>query len=181
MLIALPTNALSLFGLTTLRFLAWSLPLSSLTANTMMDIREPVLGVTFEPREQSSSALNGRVHESRRSILAANESMTAVVWGANWVSKIDLDEIKAGLYAPGKAAPVRREADKKRARDQEQVLGETTTEKVDIRTTRRYQPLMMLGFLGNGAGNELIAVERTWFDLAKALPEAWVKSGQFGS
>lgn len=140
----------------------------------MMDIREPLLGVTFEPRSESSWS---KVHESRRS--TTGNDQVAVVWGANWVAKIDLDEVKNGISLPGKAAPIRRDADKKRARDAEESNGTTGVEigKLDVRITRRYQPLMMFGFMGQ----ELLAVERTWFDLAKELPEAWIRSGTFGS
>ena len=140
----------------------------------MMDIREPLLGVTFEPRSESAWS---KVHESRRS--TTGNDQVAVVWGANWVAKIDLDEVKNGISLPGKAAPLRRDADKKRARDAEESNGTTGVEigKLDVRITRRYQPLMMFGFMGQ----ELLAVERTWFDLAKELPEAWIRSGTFGS
>lgn len=138
----------------------------------MMDIREPLLGVTFEPRSESSWS---KVHESRRASTGIDQ--VAVIWGANWVAKIDLDDVKAGLSLPGKSAPIRREADKKRARDAESSGTGLEIGKLDVRITRRYQPLMMFGFIGQ----ELLAVERTWFDLAKELPEAWIRSGTFGS
>lgn len=152
----------------------------------MMDIREPVLGVAFEPREENQVALS-KVHESRRATVWNDQ--TAVVWGANWVSKIDLAEVRSGLAGaagvPGKRAPVRREMDKKRARETEEEFGSaavvasvTAAPKLEIRTTRRYQPLVSFDFIGQG---EIVAVEKLWFDLARDLPPAWVRSGEFGS
>ena len=137
-----------------------------------MDIREPLLGITFEPRSESSWS---KVHESRRSVTGNDQ--VAVVWGANWVAKIDLDDVKNGISLPSKATPIRREADKKRARDAENAGPGVEVGKLEVRITRRYQPLMMFGFMRQ----ELLAVERTWFDLAKELPEAWIRSGTFGS
>ncbi|GAA5888631.1 hypothetical protein JCM6882_009026 [Rhodosporidiobolus microsporus] len=223
LLVALPSNSLLLYGLTSLRFLPWALPLSSKKHNTLMDIREPALGVAFEPRKVdpasalAASAAGGdeHVHPSRRAAVqsAGAESPVAVVWGANWVAKIDLAALRRGDSKPaagaavngsvggkagkkqrhkkGKAAgaaagPERREADRKRAREDEDDLplaasataNEGESEALDIRVTRRYQPLCLFDFVGQG---ELVAVERTWFDVAKDLPEAWVKSGSFGT
>lgn len=167
-----------------------------------MDIREPLIGVVFEPRDLPSSSappiMNGNstlaMHESRRALLspstsAINESLMAVVWGANWVARIDLEQLKNGdkpSSGNGNTIKVvRREADKKRAREEERGFVPSTTSsdvsvsaKVDITVTRRYQPLVLLDFVGNG---ELVAVEKTWFDLAKGLPEAWIRSGEFGT
>ncbi|GAA5858707.1 hypothetical protein JCM1840_006524 [Sporobolomyces johnsonii] len=185
LLLALPSNSLLLYGLTSRRFHPWALPLSSAKYNLLTDIREPALGVTFEP-----TAGPGR--------------QVALVWGANWVAKVDLDELRAG--GPGaedasssavvvvengagahshkkkKKAPFRLEADRKRARDEDDDLPLAAAEKkpqpLDIKVTRRYQPLCLFEFVGQG---ELVAVERTWFDLARELPEAWVKAGQFGT
>ncbi|KAK4699617.1 hypothetical protein P7C70_g6643, partial [Phenoliferia sp. Uapishka_3] len=170
-----PTNANSLFSLTSLRFLPWALPLSSLHSNTLMDMREPALGVTFEPRPDAPSLSSKvKIHESRLSTIWSDQIM--VVWGANWVAKVDLDEVRNGTAMPGKKAPVRREMDKKRAREEE---GAKEVEvKIDIRTTRRYQPLMLFDFVGQG---ELVAVERVWWDIARDLPEAWAQSSQFGT
>lgn len=182
LLVALPTNAISLFGLDSLRFHPWALPLSSLHSNTLMDIREPVLGVTFEPRDDSAVA---KVHESRRATLWNDQ--IAVVWGANWVAKIDLEQVRNGGSGAGegvsKKQPVRRDADRKRARDDEEedeVLKKAVegAPQLDIRTTRRYQPLVLFDFVGQG---ELVAVERTWFDLSRGLVDAFVKAGEFGS
>jgi U3 small nucleolar RNA-associated protein 4 len=141
-----------------------------------MDIREPLLGVTFEPRDEASSL--AKVHESRKAALWNDQ--IAVVWGANWVGKIDLKEVREGTNGPGKKAPVRREADRKRAREEEEEVDVVGAEKgkVDIRTTRRYQPLVLFDFVGQG---ELVAVERTWFDLSRGLVEAFAKSGEFGT
>lgn len=171
-MLVLPTNVISLFSLTSLRFLPWALPLGSLHSNTLMDIREPALGCTFEPRAELPS--NGRVHESRLAAAVWAEQVL-VVWGANWVAKVDLDEVRNGTAQPTKRAPVRREQDRKRARDEE---GDSDVVKVDIRTTRRYQPLVLFDFVGQG---ELVAVERVWWDIAKDLPEAWAQSSQFGT
>ncbi|GAA5832351.1 hypothetical protein JCM11251_006420 [Rhodosporidiobolus azoricus] len=216
LLVALPTNSLLLYGLSSLRFLPWALPLSSKKYNTLMDIREPVLGVSFEPKKADSSALSANdssVHPSRRAAVqsAGQEGSVAVVWGANWVAKIDLAALRRGdtkpvqaqVEANGKAGKKqrhkkgakgaagagleRRDADRKRAREDEDDLplssaataakaGEPTP--LDIRVTRRYQPLCLFDFVGQG---ELVAVERTWFDVARDLPEAWVKAGSFGT
>ncbi|GAA5864670.1 hypothetical protein JCM8547_008266 [Rhodosporidiobolus lusitaniae] len=222
LLVALPTNSLLLYGLTSHRFHPWGLPLSSKKYNTLMDIREPVLGVSFEPRRVDSAAtLNGadesHIHPSRRASVhpAFAESSVAVVWGANWVAKLDLAALKRGdlssskklgalpvengkaakkkqrklLAAAAAAAPERREADRKRAREEEDDLPLATStssdlpsagepQPLDIKVTRRYQPLCLFDFVGQG---ELVAVERTWFDVAQTLPEAWVKAGQFGT
>ncbi|KAM0748661.1 WD40 repeat-like protein [Meredithblackwellia eburnea MCA 4105] len=176
LIFVLPTNSISLFSLTSLRFLPWAVPLSTLTSNTLMDLREPVLGITFEPRiEAPTHSSKAKVHESRLASLWSDQ--LAVLWGANWVAKVDLDEVRNNSAAPTKNAPVRREADRKRARDED---GEPSKDvvKVDIRTTRRYQPLVLFDFVGQG---ELVAVERVWWDLAKDLPEAWAQSSRFGS
>lgn len=179
LVLVLPNNALSLFSLTSHRFLPWSLPLSSLLSNTLMDIREPALGVTFEPRSDTTSAVAAgktKIHESRLAALWSDQIL--VVWGANWVAKVDLDEVRSGTAAPGKMAPVRREADRKRAREEEGAPKNGEVAKVDIRVTRRYQPLVLFDFVGQA---ELVAVERVWWDLAKELPEAWAQSSQFGT
>ena len=101
--------------------------------------------------------------------------MRRVLFRSNWVSKIDLDEVRNGTSVVGPKANVRREEDRKRGREEEEEAEEV---KLDIRTTRRYQPLVLFDFVGQG---ELVAVERLWFDLAKDLPEAWVKGGEFGT
>ncbi|GAA6032090.1 hypothetical protein JCM8097_007066 [Rhodosporidiobolus ruineniae] len=209
LLVALPSNSLLLYGLTSHRFHPWALPLSSKKYNTLMDIREPVLGVVFEPRRPDavSPAGDEHVHPSRRAAVkdaAAGESPVAVVWGANWVAKIDLAALKRGqvssaVQANGAASkakkgklaaaalPARREADRKRAREDEDDLPLSSSasaaaagepQPLDIKVTRRYQPLCLFDFVGQG---ELVAVERTWFDVARELPEAWVKAGQFGT
>ena len=180
LLIGLPSNAISLFDLTTRRFHPWALALSSLKTNTLMDLREPLLGVSFEPRDESLSAAMGKVHESRRQAVASEP--VAVLWGANWVAKIDLDEVRTGA-APraSKQAPARREFDRKRAREEEGVVGLANADEgrqIEIRLTRRYQPLVLFDFVGVG---ELVAVERTWFDIAKALPPAFSANGQFAT
>ena len=78
----------------------------------------------------------------------------------------------------------RLEADRKRAREEDEPLplesagGGAKQAAVDIKVTRKYQPLCLFEFMG---GNELVAVERTWYDLVGELPEAWVKSGVFGT
>lgn len=148
-----------------------------------MDIREPVLGVTFEPRDDSAVA---KVHESRRATLWNDQ--IAVVWGANWVAKIDLEQVRnggsgAGEGVSGKKAAVRRDADRKRAREEEEedeVLRKAVegAQQLDIRTTRRYQPLVLFDFVGQG---ELVAVERTWFDLSRNMVDAFVKAGEFAT
>lgn len=221
LLVTLSSNSILLYGLTSHRFHPWGLPLSSKKYNTLMDIREPALGVSFEPRrpEAASPVVNGidesHIHPSRRAAVhsAGAESSVAVVWGANWVAKIDLAALKRGqtktvptpLLANGKpanvvggkkqrhkkgkqaaaAVPERREADRKRAREDEDDLplaaaaaGSSEPRPLDIKVTRRYQPLCLFDFVGQG---ELVAVERTWYDLAKDLPEAWVKAGAFGT
>ncbi|GAA5929919.1 hypothetical protein JCM1841_001258 [Sporobolomyces salmonicolor] len=191
LLLALPSNSLLLYGLTSRRFHPWALPLSSSKYNLLTDIREPALGVTFEPTTTGP----GR--------------QVALVWGANWVAKVDLDELRTGGAEDAssavvgengaaaaskqphshkkKKAPFRLEADRKRARDEDDDLPlslaasaalETKPQPLDIKVTRRYQPLCLFEFVGQG---ELVAVERTWFDLARELPEAWVKAGQFGT
>ncbi|GAA5933116.1 hypothetical protein JCM3775_005316 [Rhodotorula graminis] len=215
LIVALPSNALLLYGLKSHRFHPWGLALSSRKYNTLMDIREPILGVTFEPRRDPVH-VNGadtdhdeHVHPSRRAAVASGgaESSIAVVWGANWVAKIDLEALRQGAAASstttsGGAAdvdkgkrkkgahqqqqPERREADRKRARDDDDdnlapfttaaAVGEAKP--LDIRVTRRYQPLVLFDFIGQG---ELVAVERTWFDVTRDLPQAWVKAGQFGT
>lgn len=215
---ALPSNALLLYGLKSKRFHPWALPLSSRRYNTLMDIREPILGVTFEPARSDSAvgspaavaavaAADEHMHPSRRAAAAAAqstgaESNVAVVWGANWVAKIDLEALRRsggstalvnGLKG-GKGQPGRREADRKRAREDDDdlvaaaqvgadskvstALAADTPKPLDIRVTRRYQPLVLFDFVGQG---ELVAVERTWFDVARDLPQAWQKSGQFGT
>ncbi|BGP17760.1 hypothetical protein JCM10213_005342 [Rhodosporidiobolus nylandii] len=214
LLVALPSNSLLLYGLSSLRFHPWGIPLSSKKYNTLMDIREPVLGVAFEPRRDvpSSPAVDeSHIHPSRRAAVQSGsaESPIAVVWGANWVAKLDLAALKRGEGNPvaaegeaaangsakkrskkGKAAavPERRDADRKRAREDEDDLPLSTSSSaaanaaepapLDIRVTRRYQPLCLFDFVGQG---ELVAVERTWFDVAREMPEAWVKAGQFGT
>lgn len=215
LIVALPSNALLLYGLSSHRFHPWGLPLSSRKYNTLMDIREPILGVTFEPRRDSVVAANGagadqdeHVHPSRRAAVASGgaESNIAVVWGANWVAKVDLDALRRGTATSSSSKvngagddkakrskkaqrqPERREADRKRARDDDDDNlapvatsaggGEAAPKPLDIRVTRRYQPLILFDFVGLG---ELVAVERTWFDVARDLPQAWVKAGQFGT
>ncbi|GAA5855861.1 hypothetical protein JCM9279_003344 [Rhodotorula babjevae] len=213
LIVALPSNALLFYDLASHRFHPWGLALSSRKHNTLMDIREPVLGVTFEPRRDPVVA-NGdsvgagqdeHVHPSRRAAVASGgaESNVAVAWGANWVAKVDLDALRRGTTTSvsevsgagdkrkrGKGAqcqPERREADRKRARDDDDDnlapvatsgADEGTLKPLDIRVTRRYQPLVLFDFVGQG---ELVAVERTWFDVARDLPQAWVKAGQFGT
>ncbi|BGP41474.1 U3 small nucleolar RNA-associated protein [Rhodotorula kratochvilovae] len=208
LIVALPSNALLLYGLTSHRFHPWGLALSSRKYNTLMDIREPVLGVSFEPRRvdalaAGAGAQDEHVHPSRRAAVASGgaESSVAVVWGANWVAKIDIEALRRGGAAgagaekekgkggKGKKGALvhggeRREADRKRAReDDDDLLAPSTAaadapKPLDIRVTRRYQPLVLFDFVGQG---ELVAVERTWFDVARDLPQAWVKAGQFGT
>jgi U3 small nucleolar RNA-associated protein 4 len=142
-----------------------------------MKIREPALGITFEPTASNS------VQEGRTS---ANLG-TAVVWGANWVSKIDLDELESTSTSPiaSISATIAR---KKRAYDDGQSAATASARPIEMRTTRRYQPLALFGFIthpsssASSKGNaEAVVIERTWFDLAKELPEAWIKSGSFGT
>ncbi|KAK4047371.1 U3 small nucleolar RNA-associated protein [Microbotryomycetes sp. JL201] len=175
LILAFSTNALALFGLTSLKFHPWSLPLSTVKTNTLMDIREPVLGIAFEP---------SRDHESRSS-----KDSIAVVWGANWLTKIDLTALKSGksLAHNKKAISQRREFDRKRARDDQEFdlvdsrQGADTPQQqqpLDLQIVRRYQPMVMFDFV---APDEVVVVERTWFDLARTMPEAFVKSGEFAS
>ncbi|GAA5998447.1 small subunit rRNA maturation protein UTP4 [Rhodotorula paludigena] len=211
LILALPSNALLLYGLTSHRFHPWALPLSSRKYNTLMDLREPALGVAFEPRRADSlsastaSSPAEHVHPSRRAAVQSGgaESSVAVVWGANWVAKIDVEALrrdggshavadakagkgKKGAKGAAAAAHARRDADRKRAReDDDDLVGGGTGSKaadepkpLEIRVTRRYQPLVLFDFVGQG---ELVAVERTWFDVARDLPQAWVKAGQFGT
>ncbi|BGP25884.1 U3 small nucleolar RNA-associated protein 4 [Rhodotorula toruloides] len=207
LIIPLPSNALLFFGLTSLRFHPWGLPLSSRKYNALMDIREPVLGIAFEPRRTDAAEALAKgdddqqhIHPSRRAAVrsaatANTESSVAVVWGANWVAKIDIEALRRGGDAKvevkgqakrknKKGVPERREMDRKRAREEDDDLvgataaTEDESKPIDIRVTRRYQPLVLFDFVGLG---ELVAVERTWFDVARELPEAWVKSGQFGT
>jgi U3 small nucleolar RNA-associated protein 4 len=133
----------------------------------MMDIREPILSVLFEPVDETSGK--------------KLERMIAIVNGANWVAKIDLTSLQHGSSSPSSLPIVRRDADKKRARDEDDgtiTLAQSAASKVEIKITRRYQPLVLFDFVGQG---EMVAVERLWYDLARDLPEAWVKSGEFGS
>ncbi|GAA5991155.1 hypothetical protein JCM10908_006563 [Rhodotorula pacifica] len=203
LIVALPSNALLLYGLKSKRFHPWALPLSSRRYNTLMDIREPVLGVNFEPARSeftvcSPAAVDDEhVHPSRRAAVqsAGVESTIAVVWGANWVAKIDLEALRrsggttalVNGFKKSNKAQGRREADRKRAREDDDDLVATANgqskpedapKPLDIRVTRRYQPLVLFDFVGQG---ELVAVERTWFDVARDLPQAWQKSGQFGT
>ncbi|KAI5476988.1 U3 small nucleolar RNA-associated protein 4 [Pseudohyphozyma bogoriensis] len=175
LLLAYPNNSLSLFGLTTHRFLSWSLPLSSLRSNTLMDIREPLIGVTFESQPTKSREENGmgKVHESRRALVGAD--LVAVVWGANWVARIDLAELREGKVA-GKS--VRRDADRKRARDEKEGVSGVEAKEVDIKVTRKYSPLVLFDFIGHG---ELVAVEKVWADLARGMPDAFVRNAEFGT
>lgn len=132
-----------------------------------MDIREPALGIVFEPKEVSKGSAR------------ATAEAVAVVWGANWVAKVDLERVKSGSSAPQqKKQPARREADRKRARDEEGADLASTANQLDIKITRKYQPLVLFDFVGQG---ELVAVERTWFDLSKGMVDAFVKSGEFAT
>ena len=207
LIVALPSNALLLYGLKSKRFHPWALPLSSRRYNTLMDVREPILGVNLEPARPESAvaspvvaaaAENEHLHPSRRAAMqsAGVESNVAVIWGANWVAKIDLEVLRRsggstatvnGLKSSSsKKGQGRREADRKRAREDDDDLvvaaaqnGAADAPKpLDIRVTRRYQPLVLFDFVGQG---ELVAVERTWFDVARNLPQAWQKAGQFGT
>lgn len=184
LLLTFSNNTLLLYGLTSRRFHPWSLPLSSSKYNTLTDIREPSLGVTFEPN-------------------SSNKGIVLLVWGANWVGKIDLEELRntnfggsqAQVNGTGKKGKkqYRLEADRKRAREEDEPLPllpsvqgggeggakqEGAAAAIDIKVTRKYQPLCLFEFMGQ---NELVAVERTWYDLVGELPEAWVKSGVFGT
>lgn len=172
LMLALPSNALICFGLVSRRFENWAQPLSSLLSNTLMDIREPVLGITFEPARDESKGQTRKAAEH-----------VAIVWGANWVAKIDLeklrnaDSVTAVRGEKASKLPIRREVDRKRARDE--VDDETQTAvKLDIRVSRKYQPLVLFDFVGQG---ELVAVERTWFDVSKGMVDAFVKSGEFAT
>ncbi|SCV75017.1 BQ2448_8046 [Microbotryum intermedium] len=184
LVIALPTNSMSVFDLSSLKFHRWALPLSKLSANTLTDMREPILGLTFEPRSEAtnlSSSMSNKVHPSRRVTTHQNEQL-GLAWGANWVGTIDFDALSKGTNAPGKTAPQRRAVDKKRAREEDLASGAVGDDddepKLDIRTTRKYQPLVLFDFVTNG---ELIVVERTWQDLSQGLVQAWAKSGEFGT
>lgn len=192
LLLTFATNILLLYGLTSRRFHPWSLPLSSAKYNSLTDIREPSLGVTFEP-------------------CSATQNLVALVWGANWVAKIDLDELRntnfgvTGTVKKNKKKQQHRlEADRKRAREEDEplpiessVAGGAAAAMVDIKVTRKYQPLYLFEFISTDlstakAGrtttksnkkvqSELVAVERTWYDLVGDLPQAWIKSGSFGT
>ncbi|KDE02845.1 hypothetical protein, variant [Microbotryum lychnidis-dioicae p1A1 Lamole] len=186
LVIALPTNSMSVFDLKSLTFHRWALPLSQLSANTLTDLREPILGLTFEPRSEAtdlSSSMANKVHPSRRVTMHQNEQL-GLAWGANWVGTIDFDALSKGTNAPGKKTTQRREVDKKRAREEDVASGAMgggdtdDAPKLDIRTTRKYQPLVLFDFVTSG---ELIAVERTWQDLSQGLVQAWAKSGEFGT
>ncbi|GAA6060685.1 hypothetical protein JCM10212_005067 [Sporobolomyces blumeae] len=169
------TNTLLLYGLTSRRFHPWSLPLSSSKYNVLTDIREPSLGVTFEPSASSKRPAH-----------------VALVYGANWVAKIDLDELRSSVSSSSHSTgprkkPFRLEMDRKRAREESDDFSypsesasstKTSSAMVDIKVTRKYQPLCLFEFVN---GSELVAVERTWYDLVGELPEAWIKSGVFGT
>ncbi|GAA6025888.1 hypothetical protein JCM10207_008829, partial [Rhodosporidiobolus poonsookiae] len=82
LIVALPTNSLLLYGLSSHRFHPWALPLSSKKYNTLMDIREPVLGVSFESRRAdtlSATVDESHIHPSRG---AARASRGAAAAGA---------------------------------------------------------------------------------------------------
>ncbi|KAM0786467.1 hypothetical protein ACM66B_001929 [Microbotryomycetes sp. NB124-2] len=166
LILTFSTNAMALFGLTSLKFHPWALPLSSIKTNTLMDIREPALGIAFEASRPSS------------------KDSVAVVWGANWLTKIDLSALKSGksLSHNKKVAGQRRDFDRKRARDElEHELvqpASAETKPLDLQIVRRFQPMVMFEFV---APDEVVVVERTWFDLAREMPEAFVKSGEFAS
>lgn len=137
-----------------------------------MEIREPALGVTFEPATNST-----KQNQSLRG--------TAIIWGANWVSKIDLDDLESNsISAASKSTTT---STRKRSHDIIESKFITPAKPIEMRTTRRYQPLALFGFVTHSSstsskGNaEAVVVERTWFDLAKELPEAWIKSGSFGT
>lgn len=140
----------------------------------MMRIREPNLGIEFAALASSS-----QVHED----MEEQELGTMVVWGANWVSKIDLQLLKDTSSAS--QTTTNSAAAKKRSHAATTAATSTDlTPVVEVRTTRRYQPLVFFGFIKashGGAGVEGIVVEKTWFDLVKELPEAWIKSGTFGT
>jgi U3 small nucleolar RNA-associated protein 4 len=170
LMLAMPSNALLCFGLDTLRFQPWARPLSSLASNTLMDIREPILGITLEPMKDDTK---------RRT-----SEQVMIVWGANWIAKIDLEKVQQLEFAPTSGSkkstkpPLRREADRKRARDEADQDSDIAAVDLDIKVTRKYQPLVLFDFIGQG---ELVAVERTWLDVSKGMVDAFVKSGEFAT
>lgn len=128
-----------------------------------MEIREPILGVAFEPSSASSTANDKRVHESRRAVASANVGKIAIVWGASWVAKVDLEVVQRAFEKFGNEGKTETPKGKKRSRE---TNGNGKEEekglKLDFKVTRRYQPICYLGFVGTG---EMCVVERTWFDL----------------
>ncbi|GAA5969317.1 hypothetical protein JCM3765_001882 [Sporobolomyces pararoseus] len=227
LLLTFSNNILLLYGLESKRFHPWSLPLSSSKYNPLTDLREPSLGVTFQPTKTSSDD--------------EEEELVALVWGANWVGKIDLKELKSTNFGGGNADDTnkknknkkkkqfRLEADRKRAREEDEILPLPSSSltsssggggaMIDIKITRKYQPLFLFEFIqtqtpqtssssssststlingkkensntsssssksGGGRNNnnvELVAVERTWYDIVGSLPEAFFQTGVFGT
>lgn len=147
------------------------------------------MGVVFEPAtipkkdgETENEEVNDRIHASRRgrvngtAVHDDDEDVAgkclAVVWGANWVARIDLKQLERsqteenGKYQSKKRSKVGGEG------------GVLEGKKVDIKVTRKYQPIALLGFVGKG---EMIVVERVWADLVTGLPDAWRRNGEFGT
>lgn len=203
LVLSFSTNILLLYGLVSKRFHPWALPLSSSKYNSLTDIREPSLGITIKPTIQSSDE--------------DEDELVILVWGANWVGRIDLNELKNTNFGGGssssenqkknKKKQFRLEADRKRAREEDQVLplpNDTNNSSgsglamIDIKITRKYQPLFLFDFVqpqtslalksnakksvaGTGRAVELVAVERTWYDIVGSLPQAFFQTGVFGT
>lgn len=238
--LAFSTNVFLMYGLESRRFHPWSLPLSSSKYNALTDLREPCLGISFEPSTTTTRGQRGGGG-------GGQETRVAVAWGANWVAKIDLDELRTtnfgidssssssttrnGNHDDDKknhkkdkkgggggrhdkttttrtAVPFRLEADRKRAREEDDMLPLVASSSsaaravVDISVTRKFQPLFLFDFVQPctttttttttdvssssssspnwAAPAELVAIERTWYDLAAELPDAFIATGQFG-
>ena len=151
LMVAFPSNAFAVYDLEARKFPDWSAPMSSLATNALMDNRDPVIGL--------ASVEDG-----------------VLAWAANWVAKVDVEAMRDA--APRTKKRSRRRANTERA---SKAVAEDPSlydgAQMSFTATRRLHPLIGFGLIGD---NELLAVEKPWFDIVGSLPEPWLANSAYG-
>lgn len=99
-----------------------------------------------------------------------------IVWGSTWICSARL-----ALASPRSANNAT-----KRGRVENGTEPSTQAKKWNVTLTFKYQPLLHVGLLSKSSGqsieeDELVVVERPYYDLARSLPPTWFSGASYGT
>lgn len=170
--VALPNNTIQIFDVDQRTIPIWAQDISRNTFSTFTNLREPILGVTFDPVPE-----------------AGRHADTLVIYGSTFIGTMKLspsEQVEAPAMTiekrkrDGESATLTNGTEVKPLEDNEESSGEETDGETNntsinkgrstLEVTYKYQPILFLDFTTQG---DMVVVEKPYFSMLSQMAPAF--------